>query len=111
MAPVMRKPAARAASGMRVALVPGGVVRVAAGDLHHVDAEPVQSRFSSGTLLTCSDQLHTPMASGSIGMVEKPPASRLRGESAVGCTAFPDRRHSDRMFARARGLPRREPVE
>ena len=33
--------------GHGVALVPGGVVRVAAGDLHDVDAEPVEQAASA----------------------------------------------------------------
>ena len=47
MAPVMSKPGGLRGLGHVVALVPGGVVRVAAGDLHDVDAESVEETPSA----------------------------------------------------------------
>ena len=48
MAPVMAKSASRAACGHRVPLVPGGVVRVAAGDLGGVDPQLGQQAVQLG---------------------------------------------------------------
>ena len=43
---VMRKPGRPRRGRQTVALVPGGVMRVAAGDLHHVHAQPFQQAAS-----------------------------------------------------------------
>ena len=51
MAPVMRKPAAPRRLRQAIALVPGRVMRIAAGDLHHVDAEPIEKLFQLGHAL------------------------------------------------------------
>src|SRR5262245_45221575 len=72
MAPVMRRPAARAASGRRSpssqAAWCGSPQAIWTTSVPSCSS----SRFSSGTLRTCSDQLHTPMANGSIVMAETP---------------------------------------
>src|SRR5436309_1334788 len=67
MVPVMRKPATAAASGMRSP----SSQEAWCGSPHAICTtsvpRPSMSRFSSGTLPTCKDQLHTPMARGSVG--------------------------------------------
>src|SRR3954469_11457987 len=77
MVPLMRKPAARAAGGM----ASPSSQEAWCGSPHAICTtsmpRPSMSRFSSGTLPTCSDQLHTPTANGSIAtvMLLPPPAA------------------------------------
>ena len=47
----MAKPDGQGGLGHGVAFVPARVVRVAAGDLHHVDAQPVQEPLQLGDAL------------------------------------------------------------
>ena len=51
MAPVMTIPDWSAAAGMASPSVPARVVRVAAGDLHHVDTELVEEALQLGNAL------------------------------------------------------------
>src|SRR5262249_41658174 len=71
MVPDMRKPAARAASGRRSpssqAAWCGSPQAICTTSMPRRSP----SCFSSGTLLTCRDQLHAPRASGSIGFMRE----------------------------------------
>src|SRR5690348_6345054 len=70
MVPVKRKPAARAASGSRSPSSQAAWCGSPQAICTTSTPRRSVSRFSSGTLLTCSDQLHTPTASGSMAMRE-----------------------------------------
>src|SRR5262249_27590049 len=70
MAPVIRKPAVVAALGM----ASPSAQEAGWGSAQAICTPSVPRRarsdFSSGTLLTCNDQLHTPTASGGSDMAE-----------------------------------------